>query len=267
MSEQAARNGAVRIAFEERGAGEPLLLIQGLGYGRWGWAPVADLLAERFRVILFDNRGIGASDCPPGPYTTEQMAGDAAAVLDAAEVERAHVLGTSLGGMVAQELALSSPQRIDKLVLVCTTPGGADAYPLPERTLRLMAGAAALAPEVALRRFVENALAATVVESRPELVEEILALRLANPQPLECWQAQSMAALSFAGAGRLGEVEAPTLLVHGTADNVVDHRNSDLIADRIPGAQLEIFEGAGHLLFWEEPERFARLVTEFLENS
>ena len=116
--------------------GEPaLLLIHGLGYaGSWGWRPVLEPLARSFRVIAFDNRGIGGSDQPPGPYSTRMMAEDAVAVLDEAGVERAHVVGTSLGGMIAQELALAAPERVDRLVLACTTPGGPNSYPMPERT-------------------------------------------------------------------------------------------------------------------------------------
>src|SRR6185436_4372412 len=106
-----------------------------LGYARWGWEPVLPELAEQFDVILFNNRGIGESDAPPGPYTVAELAADAVQVLDEAGVERAHVLGTSLGGMVAQELALAAPERVDRLVLACTTPGGAESFPMPERTV------------------------------------------------------------------------------------------------------------------------------------
>ena len=155
----------VRIAWERHGEGPPLLLIHGLGYARWGWEPVLPELAERFDVILFDNRGIGESDAPPGPYTVAEMAGDAVRVLDEAGVERAHVVGTSLGGMIAQELALSHPERVDRLVLACTTPGGPNAHPMPQATVALMAEAATLEPAVALRRFVENALSPATVAS------------------------------------------------------------------------------------------------------
>jgi len=160
---------SVRIAWERHGRGAPLLLIHGLGYARWGWEPVLPGLAERFDVILFDNRGIGESDAPPGPYTAAEMADDAIQVLDEAGVGRAHVVGTSLGGMVAQELALGHPDRVDRLVLACTTPGGPKAHPMPQRTLTLMAEAATLEPAVALRRFVENALAPATVAEHPEL--------------------------------------------------------------------------------------------------
>ena len=134
----------VRIVWEERGSGPPLLLIQGLGYARWSWEPVLPGLAERFRVISFDNRGIGESDKPAGPYTAREMADDALQVLDEAGVERAHVLGASLGGMIAQELAVAAPERVERLVLCCTTPGGAATVPMPEVTVRLFAESGAL---------------------------------------------------------------------------------------------------------------------------
>jgi 3-oxoadipate enol-lactonase len=258
---ETALNGDVRIAYEVHGEGQPLLLMHGLGYGRWGWEPLAAPLAERFRVVLYDNRGIGASDKPPGPYTAVDLAADAVAVLDAAGLRTAHVVGTSLGGMAAQELALGWPDRVDRLVLACTTPGGSSAYPLPEPTQRLFAEAWALEPEARLRRFVENALAPGAPE---ELVARITALRLAHPPDPDGWQAQAAAGASHDAFDRLEAVAAPTLVVHGTEDAVVDPRNSELLAERIPKARLEWIDGAGHLLFWEHPERFLALVEEFL---
>jgi 3-oxoadipate enol-lactonase len=127
----------MKIAWESRGQGEPVLLIHGLGYARWGWEPVVAPLAERFRLLLFDNRGIGESEIPPGPYSARAMAEDAVSVLDEAGVERAHVVGTSLGGMVAQELALSHPERVDRLVLACTTPGGPTTVPMPRLSKKI----------------------------------------------------------------------------------------------------------------------------------
>jgi 3-oxoadipate enol-lactonase len=256
-----AESTGVRIAWEAAGDGPPLLLIHGLGYARWGWGPVLAPLAERFRVLSFDNRGIGESDAPPGPYTARELADDAAAVLDAADVPRAHVVGTSLGGMVAQELALAYPERVDRLVLACTTPGGPQAHAMPERTVALIQEAATLAPEVALHRFVENALATDAPEG---LVERIFRLRLDHPPDPAGWQAQAAAGATFDAFERLGEIAAPTLVLHGTDDGVVDTRNAALLAERIPDARVELFEGTGHLFFWEQPERFVRAVEEFL---
>jgi pimeloyl-ACP methyl ester carboxylesterase len=250
----------MRIAWEERGSGQPLLLIQGLGYARWSWEPVVPRLAERYRVLFFDNRGIGESDKPEGPYTARVMADDALQVLDEAGVEHAHVLGASLGGMIAQELAVAAPKRVDKLVLCCTTAGGAATVPMPQVTVDLFAEAATLAPEVALRRFVENALAP---DAPAELVQEIFERRAANPLDPAGWQAQAAAGLGFAGVD--GPITAPTLLVTGTEDNVVDPRNSDVLAERIPGAELERIEGAGHLFFWEQPDAFVTILEDFLK--
>jgi 3-oxoadipate enol-lactonase len=251
----------MRIAWESRGDGPPLLLIHGLGYARWGWEPVADRLSERFRVLLFDNRGIGESEVPPGPYTAAEMAEDAVQVLDEAGVGYAHVVGTSLGGMVAQELALAHPERVDRLVLACTTPGGAGAFPLPQRTLALIGEAPSLAPEVALRRFVENALADDAPE---ELVGRIYAYRLASPPDPAGWQAQAAAGAGFDALDRIGGIGSPTLILHGTDDGVVDSRNAALLAERIPDARVRLFEGRGHLFFWEDPDGFVDAVEGFL---
>ena len=246
----------MKIAWERHGAGASLVLIHGLGYARWGWEPVVESLAGSFDVILFDNRGIGESDAPAGPYTAALMAGDALQVLDEAGVERAHVLGTSLGGMVAQELALDHPERVDKLVLACTTPGGPDSFPMPEQTVRLLRNGASL------REFVENALAP---EPSPALVERILGHREAAAQPLEAWSAQAAAGMGFDALGRVDGIRAPTLILHGTEDAVVDSRNTALLALRIPDARVELFPGTGHLFFWEQPERFVDAVTGFLQ--
>jgi len=250
----------MNIKWESVGEGSPLLLIQGLGYGRWGWEPIVPGLAARHRVVSFDNRGIGESDKPEGPYTAAEMAGDALQVLDEAGIDRAHVLGASLGGMIAQELAVAAPERVDKLVLCCTTPGGPSTVPMPEVTVQLFAEAQTLAPEVALRRFVENALG----EDPPAgLVDELFARRVANPPDPAGWQAQAAAGLGFQGVE--GEIAAPTLVLGGTADNVVDHRNAEVLATRIPGARVELLAGAGHLFFWEQPDESVRIINEFLE--
>lgn len=249
----------MKLAWESQGAGAPLLLVHGLGYTRQGWGPQRELLARRYRVLSYDNRGIGESEIPPGPYTVAELAGDAVQVLDEAGVERAHVLGASLGGMVAQLLAAEQPERVEGLVLAGTTPGGANAFPLPQQTLALMAEAASLPPEVALRRFVENALAPGSL-----FVDEVFAYRQQHPPDPAGWAAQAAAGATWDADGRLAQISAPTLVVAGTADAVVDPRNARLLADAIPNARLELIDGAGHLPFWERAEEFAALVGRFL---
>ena len=249
------------LAYDVQGSGDALLMIQGLGYGRTGWGPAPALLARRFRVVTPDNRGFGESEISPGPYTTAQLADDALGVLDALEIERTHVLGISLGGMIAQELVLAAPERVQKLVLCSTTPGGPKAVPMPEKTVALMGRQAQLDPQDAMRLFVENALSPSPPDG---LVDEIVAYRTANPPDGAGWYAQASAGAAHEALGRLGEIRVPTLVVHGTADNVVDAGNAALLVEAIPGARLELFDGVGHLLPWERPQEFVTLVEGFL---
>ena len=263
-----ADSGGMRIGYELRGRlhrGRPwLVLIQGMGLDRHGWARIPGKLRRRFRLVLVDNRGCGRSDRAGRSFTVADMAGDVVAVLDAAGVGRAHVLGASLGGMVAQELAIRHPDRVDGLVLACTTPGWPFAYPMPARSVRLIATTARLPAEAAWRRHLENALSARTVRECPEFVDGLVrrqGLRAADPGTLS---AQGAAGARFAGRLRQAGIQARTLVLHGDADAVVDPRNGRLLAARIPGATLRIFPGLGHLLFWEEPEGFAAAVTSFL---
>lgn len=258
----------VRIGYEvreEAGSGAPwALLIHGLGYPRQGWGPAIEPLSRRLRLLLPDNRGIGDSDVPPGPYSPAQMADDMAAVLGHAGVDRAHVVGTSLGGMVAMELAAGQPRRVDRLALVCTTPGGEGAAPMPEATQRLLAEARRMEPAEALRALVANALSPGARDLDPELTDRICALRAERPQDPRGWEGQAAAGTTYDAGGRHEAITAPTLVVHGTEDVVIDPANAALLAQRIPGARLEWLKGAGHLLFWEQPERFAAVVADFL---
>jgi 3-oxoadipate enol-lactonase len=278
-----ADSGGMWIGYELRGRlhwRRPwLVLIQGMGLDRHGWGRIPGKLRRRFRLVLVDNRGCGRSDRAGGSFTVADMAGDVVAVLDAAGIGRAHVLGASLGGMVAQELAIRHPERVDGLVLACTTPGWPFAYPMPAPSVRLIAATARLSPEAAWRRHLENALSARTVQDQPDLVERLIARtvwerpdlvdrlvkrrgsRLADPGTLS---AQAAAGARYAGRLRQAGIRARTLVLHGGADTVVDPRNGRLLAGRIPGAELRIFPELGHLFFWEEPDGFAAAVTSFL---
>ena len=149
-------------------------------------------------------------------------------------------------------------------MLACTTPGGADQVPMPQRSVEAIARFPLLPPEEGYRLVVENALSDASVANRPELVEELVAYRLSHQPPMDGWLAQAAAGMTYDSAGRLGQIRVPTLVQHGTGDHVVDYRNAQLLADAIPDARVELFEGLGHLYFWEEPERVVRSVREFL---
>jgi pimeloyl-ACP methyl ester carboxylesterase len=179
-----ARSGELPIAYELRGKlywRRPwLVLIQGMGLDRSGWGPVLRKLRWRFRLVLVDNRGSGRSGPPPASFDVADMAADVVAVLDEAGIRRAHVMGVSLGGMVAQQLAVDHPERVDALVLVSTTPGWPFAYPMPAASLRLIAAARGMTREVALRRHVENALSVRGGERQPGLADRLVELQCAR---------------------------------------------------------------------------------------
>lgn len=250
-----ARSGGLRIAYELRGTVHRrrlwLVLVQGMGFDRLGWQPVLGELRRHFRVVLVDNRGSGRSDRPAGAFEVADMVGAVLAVLDAAGVHRTHMLGASLGGMVAQELAITHPERVDGLVLACTTPGWPFAYPMPAASVRLIAATAGMTAEVALRRHTENALSARTVQSRPQLVDRLVRLQGSRPADTGILSAQASAGARYAGRLRQARIGSRTLVLLGDADTVVDPRNARLLAERIPDARLVTFAGLGHLLFWE----------------
>ncbi|MEW6721586.1 MAG: alpha/beta hydrolase [Thermodesulfobacteriota bacterium] len=254
----------IRIYYETHGAGPPLLMINGLGSDHLEWLFQVPAFASRFRVVVFDNRGTGKSDVPPGPYTTAQMADDAVALLDALGIARAHVLGVSLGGMIAQEVALRHPGRADRLVLGCTGPGG---------TLSVRPSAEAMAPflnagnedrEADLRRMIPYLYSDPYIAGRPKEIEDFVRRRLEHRTPVEGLRAQLAAAVTHDAADRLGRIRAKTLVITGDGDRLVPPENSIRIARRIPDAKLVILPGAPHRLFAENADAFNREVMEFL---
>jgi 3-oxoadipate enol-lactonase len=252
----------VKLYVEEHGDGQPLLLITGLGYAIWSWQRQLPVWSRRFRCIAVENRGTGRSPKPPGPYSIEQMADDAAEML---EGRRAHVAGFSMGGYIAQTLAVRHPELVERLVLVCTATGGPAILETPrETTAAWLANADKTPPEFA-RATMPLSFRPGWADEHPDEFEQLLADRLEFPTPQECWRAQYDACVDW---GRrvtpIEEIRAPTLVVHGDADRILRYENGAEVARRIPGARFETFTGAGHLLFIEEPERFNGLVEEFL---
>lgn len=261
------RAGEIAIDAEVFGEGEPtVLMIHGLGYGRWGWTWNAPALAERFRVVTFDNRGVGGSDAPEGPYTIATMAADAVALMDAMGIARAHVVGTSLGGFIAQQIAVEHPRRVDRLVLACTAFGGPDMVPMPEVTVRLMEEAPSLPDEVRLRRAVENGFTPAFAKRRPDVIERVMAFRRATAQQYARWLDQAAAGAAFDLSARVGSIAAPTLVITGVEDTVIDVRNSKLLAAAVPDARLVEMDG-GHLFFIEQSEAFNDAVASFLAEG
>jgi 3-oxoadipate enol-lactonase len=246
------------IYYETTGEGDPLLLIMGLGADTRGWAMQMPAFAEKYRVIAFDNRGVGKSSVPPPPYTTEQMARDALAVLDAEEIGRAHVLGVSLGGTIAQELILTAPERVRSLALGSTWAGPSE-WRSRVRTVQLgilrTEGVEALVRLRALFIF-----SPPMFEKAPQMMDFIE--KTMAETPLEGYLHQLDAAEAHDARARLGTINAPTLVLTGRRDILVPPELSVEIASLVPGAELVEFETA-HAIQLEESALFNETVLAF----
>ncbi|MGZ8432648.1 MAG: alpha/beta fold hydrolase, partial [Candidatus Deferrimicrobiaceae bacterium] len=211
-----------RMYYEEHGSGFPVLMINGLGSDHLEWLHQLPAFDARFRVVVFDNRGTGRSGVPPGPYTTERMADDAAVLLGVLGIPRAHVLGVSLGGMIAQEVALRHPDQVDRLVLGCTGPGGElSVRPFPA-AMAAFAVAKGEDPEAELRRMLPFLYTDACIRERPEEIEGFVRRRLDHPTSPEGYLAQLSAAVTHDASSRLEKIRARTLVITGDADRLVN---------------------------------------------
>jgi 3-oxoadipate enol-lactonase len=255
-------NQSVRIYWDEQGQGEPILLIMGLGYTAHMWHRTRPGLAEHFRTIAFDNRGVGRSDAPAKPYSIARMASDAAAVLNAAEVERAHVVGVSMGGMIAQELTFEYPMRVRSLILGCTAAGGPTAVRSEPEATQMLKARAQMTPDQAAEAALPFIYDAGTARDR---IEQDLAIRRPwLPRP-ESYLAQLEGIVAWEGYSRLPAIGVPTLVIHGENDRLVPAGNGRLIADRIPGAKLMLIPHASHIFFTDQPQIVHEVILSFLK--
>jgi pimeloyl-ACP methyl ester carboxylesterase len=250
----------IDLHYVERGSGRPLLLVPGIPAIASDWDALAEPLSQTRRVIAYDNRGSGESTTTPAPYDCCQLAADAVGLLDALEIERTDVFGMSLGGMIAQELALGWPERVDRLVLGCTHCGGAHAA----RPDREAGNAFALDTDdwaERMRLLTPFAFSARVDPAR---LEAFVAKKSGDAQSREGYRGQIAAALAHDTYDRLPGIECPTLILTGDDDRVIPGESSEALAQRISGSRLEVIAGAGHLFFLEHPDETLRLLREFL---
>jgi pimeloyl-ACP methyl ester carboxylesterase len=249
--------------FERAGSGEPLLLIQGMSGTHVSWGePFKGALEESFDVVAFDNRGIGLSGPVDGPFTIAEMAADTAGLLEALDWESAHVVGISMGGMIAQELALAHPERLRSLTLGCTYCGGPGSQLMPqENAQKLLAGLSSGDREQAIRVGYEVNLSPgfRADESTFAPFHE-MATRV--PAAKATIELQVQAIFGHDTSGRLGEIATPALIVHGTEDGVLPYANGELIASLMPSARFETLADVGHMFWWEQPQRSAELIRE-----
>lgn len=255
--------GGREFHYERGGSGEPLLLIQGMSGTHVSWGQeFKGALEESFDVVAFDNRGIGLSAPVDGPFTIVEMAEDTAALLGELGLESAHVVGISMGGMIAQELALAEPGRLRSLTLGCTYCGGPGSQLMPEENLqKLVAGMSSGDRDKAIRAGYEVNLspAFRADESTWAPFHEMATSVPAAKATIEL---QAQAIFGHDTSGRLGEIEVPSLIIHGTVDGVLPFPNGEQIASLMPAARFEVLEDVGHMFWWEQPQRSAELIRE-----
>ena len=270
--------GPVELFYEEHGSGDPLLLIMGLAADSTAWLYQIPDFAKRHRTIVFDNRGVGRSSKPPGPYTIHEMADDAAGLLDALGVKRVHVVGVSMGGMIGQELALRHPERVGGLVLACTYPeSGTEIESQLRLSVEQLGGTitasgepridfAALDPMLFFQHLLPRVFNQSFIDRELPKLMEIFSGALQWGFSIEAILGQVAAAMDHRATDRLHMIAAPTLVITGDADLLIPPANSDIIAQHIPGARLVKVPGGSHGFNFETPEIFNREVLSFLAD-
>jgi pimeloyl-ACP methyl ester carboxylesterase len=258
-------SGGTTLYWESAGAGEPVLLVMGLGMPATGWWRTIPVLARLFRVIVFDNRGCGRSGRPRGPYALTQLVDDTLAVLAAAGEESAHVYGISLGGMVAQELALRAPGRVRSLVLGATTAGGSEHEPPDEEVIGFLARRGSMPPEEGVWASIPYMYGPATLQHAAARVAEDVEQRLRFSVDRVGYLAQLAAAWQHDTATRLDGISMRTLVLHGNADRIVPIANGRRLAERLPAARFHELDGAGHLYMTDAPDA-DEIVLRFLRG-
>jgi pimeloyl-ACP methyl ester carboxylesterase len=255
------RAGEIELDVQRRGSGPALLMITGMGgsHRQWGEPFLAELERD-FELITYDHRGVGASSPLRGPVSIPELAADALALLDAVGLARAHVLGISMGGMVAQELALGHCERVRTLTLGCTYCGGPGSLLTPETVIRRLVDAIRSRDrERALRTTWEVNVSARFAGDAGAYA----AFRRATlevPVAVRVQVEQMRAVTGHDTSTQLGRLRMPVLVAHGTADEMLPVANAHVIAEHLLSARLELLPGAGHLFYWEQPQQVAALV-------
>lgn len=265
------KSNGIELYYEIRGSGKPLVLISGLGYPLWQWHKMVPLLEKHFQVIVFDNRGVGQSDKPAGPYTAQMLAADTAELLDALGIEKAIIMGHSMGGFIAQAMALDFSSKVEKLILCSTNFGGPHSVPVTPEAMKVLSDVTS----DAVTRFKNGLVVSTApgwAEKNPQMIQEWIQWRTANPISPAPYQAQLAIGLALipeaaAFESKLSRINIPTLILFGSHDKVVPPENARLLSEKISNSRVVIFPDAGHFFPIEIPETASRIVTEFANQE
>ncbi|MGO9267030.1 MAG: alpha/beta fold hydrolase [Candidatus Binataceae bacterium] len=258
----------VELHYDVQGSGDPLLVVMGLGSSSAAWNPeLIAGLAQSFRVITYDNRGTGRSDKPDIPYSLEMFAADAIALLDALKLDRVHLFGVSMGGMIAQELALRYAPRLQTLTLGCTTFGGRNAVPPPPESLKLLTAPREGASEEAIiRRGWPLAYTPAFIRDYRARLEDSIPRLLAHPTPVFAYKRHLDATYGLKTYDRIPAITTPTLVITGAEDVLIPAKNAEILAQRIPRARLHIIPALGHAFFNEDPAAFLDAFVPFAQS-
>jgi pimeloyl-ACP methyl ester carboxylesterase len=259
--------GSLRVHYRILGQGPPLVLIMGLSGDLTWWEPLVRELEEDFQILLFDNRGAGLTDKPEEKYTIPMFASDTVGLMAALGIPKAHIFGVSMGGMIAQEIALRYPDHVDRLVLGCTHTGG-KGFTLPSiEAVQAMTLTRGKSLEEIARQNMTILFGPRFREENPEFIETLVARYVENPPARKPFTQQFWAAIGHNCYDQIQEIRKPTLILTGDADALVPPENAEVLRERIPESRLVHLRGAGHVFFIEDPKETAKVVTAFLTET
>ena len=263
---QQARINGVSLAYEISGAGTPVVLIHGAQGDQTMFSGLAPALAAKYRVLTFDQRGSGLSEKPYTEYSIAQLAEDTAVLMEHAGFQNAHVVGVSMGGMIALEFALRHPAKTRTLVLGCTTPGGPNAVRLGGEAFTNAYSTRAMSSEERGRALAEAAFTQGYIDAHPEIVPNMIEARRQRPIDSVALEGRLKAAMRHDVFDRLGQINCPTLVITGKDDALISWENSRLLAEKITGAEFVLLEPAGHCFWLEQPVKSRTAIERFLQS-
>jgi pimeloyl-ACP methyl ester carboxylesterase len=258
--------GDINIYYEVHGKGEPLVFINGFAGSTTSWSRQIPVFSGEYRLVALDNRGAGRSDAPDTPYTMEMLADDLAGLLDAIGIDSAHILGASMGGMIAQQFVLHHPGRVRSLILLCTSCGGPHSVVATDPEIIAAFQPSELPPKELLRKNLPLMISHEYIDKNTDLITEIIDKFMEYPAPPHGQIRQTQALIAHDTYDKLPEIKAPTLVIQGDADKIIPVENARILASRIPGAELAILKNMGHLFMYEAFDEGNRIMLDFLRR-
>lgn len=262
--------GDIDIYYEIHGPADapPLVLIGGWASYRWIWFRQVPTFKEKYKCIVFDNRGAGKSSKPDYPYTIEMFAADTVGLMNALDIENAHILGISMGGLIAQQIVISYPEKVRSLIISSSHFGGPNQIPMDDKTMALLIAlpTETLSKEQAMEMRLQATFSPQFLQENRDMMEQIDTWAGKHPTPVFAQVHQSSATGAFNAESELKKITAPTLILHGNNDRAVPTKNGELLAESISTSKLKIIEDASHFVIIEKYEEFNSEVMKFIDE-